>query len=193
MGRFEAAYPEVDIERPDYAHGKPWWHAHLEGRRIASDTELRGLLDQLEGLFSDDGGALEAPPSRRHEQRRAVLHRAATEPEARIWAGACASVLRDLEVADWWHVHVDPGDGGWLITVDYEPDGGYGAPGYRPLPHDERRAAPGATGETTDDTGLRAARPAAGSAARRGAGRPGRPAPQGTRCYLCADRVLGML
>ncbi len=57
LRRFEAAYPEVDIERPDYAHGKTWWHARYEGRRLASDTNLRGLLDALEGLFSDDGGA----------------------------------------------------------------------------------------------------------------------------------------
>jgi hypothetical protein len=57
MRRFEAAaYPEVDIERPDYAHGKPWWHAHLEGRRIASDTELRGLLDQLGRLLGEEAG-----------------------------------------------------------------------------------------------------------------------------------------
>lgn len=67
MRRFQAAYPEVDIERPDYANGKTWWHAHLEGRRIASDTELRGLLDQLGRLLG----------KRPAIDRRAVRDRAA--------------------------------------------------------------------------------------------------------------------
>ena len=53
LRRSEAAHTDVEIERPDYAHGQPWYHARLEGRRIASDTELRGLLDRLEGLLSD--------------------------------------------------------------------------------------------------------------------------------------------
>jgi len=57
----------------------------------------------------------------RHEYRRVVLHRAATEPEAQLWAGACKSVLRDLEVADWWRVGIGQGDGGWLVSVDYTP------------------------------------------------------------------------
>jgi hypothetical protein len=30
-----------------------WWHAVYEGRRVASDTELRGLLDALESLFGE--------------------------------------------------------------------------------------------------------------------------------------------
>ena len=54
MRRVQAAYPEVEIGRPDIAQGKRWWHACIAGRRIASDTELRGLLDQLEQLL--DGG-----------------------------------------------------------------------------------------------------------------------------------------
>jgi hypothetical protein len=57
LRRFEAAYPEVDIERPDYGpRHQLWWHARVEGRRIASDLELRGLLDQLEWLLSDARG-----------------------------------------------------------------------------------------------------------------------------------------
>jgi hypothetical protein len=40
----------------------------------------------------------------RHEARRVVLHRTATEAE--LWAGACKSILRDLEVADWWRVDI---------------------------------------------------------------------------------------
>ena len=55
LRRFEAAYPEVEIARPDYAHGKTWWHASVAGRRVASDTDLRSLLDQLGGLFPEDG------------------------------------------------------------------------------------------------------------------------------------------
>jgi hypothetical protein len=58
----------------------------------------------------------------RHEQRRVVLHRAATEPEARQWAGACRSVLRELEIAEWWRVDAGQGgNGGWLVAVDYDP------------------------------------------------------------------------
>ena len=40
----------------DSAAGLPretWWHAVYEGRRVASDTELRGLLDTLESLFGE--------------------------------------------------------------------------------------------------------------------------------------------
>jgi hypothetical protein len=55
LRRFEAAYPEVEIERPDFPR-EVWWHARLEGRRIASDTELRGLLDRLDRLFSAEDG-----------------------------------------------------------------------------------------------------------------------------------------
>ena len=53
LRRFEAAYPEVEIQRPDFPR-ETWWRAVYEGRRVASDTELRGLLDTLESLF---GGA----------------------------------------------------------------------------------------------------------------------------------------
>lgn len=53
-----------------------------------------------------------------------VLHRAPTEPEAELWAGACRSVLRELEIASWWHVDVSQGGNGtWLIAVDYSPAG----------------------------------------------------------------------
>jgi hypothetical protein len=51
LRRFEAAYPEVEIERPDYTAGQTWYHASYEGRCVASDKELRGLLDQLDRLF----------------------------------------------------------------------------------------------------------------------------------------------
>jgi hypothetical protein len=50
-----------------------------------------------------------------------VLHRAPTEPEAELWAGACRSVLRSLEIADWWRVQVDQGGRDWLVSVDYTP------------------------------------------------------------------------
>lgn len=61
---------------------------------------------------------------RRQECRRVVLYRAATEPEAELWAGACKSVLRDLEVALWWRVGISQvGGDGWLVAVDYTPAG----------------------------------------------------------------------
>jgi hypothetical protein len=55
LRRFQAAYPEVEIERPDFSR-ETRWHASRDGRRIASDTELRGLLDQLGLLFPGEGG-----------------------------------------------------------------------------------------------------------------------------------------
>jgi hypothetical protein len=54
LRRFQAGFPEVEIERPDYSHHRIWWHAHLDGQRIASDIELRGLLDQLGRMFGED-------------------------------------------------------------------------------------------------------------------------------------------
>ena len=57
----------------------------------------------------------------RHKCRRIVLHPAATEPEARQWAIAARSVLRELGIADWWRVDVgEAGGGGWLVAVDYK-------------------------------------------------------------------------
>ncbi len=64
------------------------------------------------------------PPRRRpgrHECRRVVLHHAAAEPEARLWAVACWSVLRELGIADWWRVDVGEAGDGWLVAVDYRP------------------------------------------------------------------------
>lgn len=55
MRRFQAAHPEVEIERPDYTAGQTWYYASYEGRRVASDTALRGLLDQLGRLFGEEG------------------------------------------------------------------------------------------------------------------------------------------
>ena len=55
LRRFEAAYPEVEIQRPDFLR-ETWWHAVYEGRRVASDTELRGLLDALERLLGEEDG-----------------------------------------------------------------------------------------------------------------------------------------
>lgn len=58
----------------------------------------------------------------RHEHRRVVLHHEDAEPEARLWAIAAGSVLRELGIADWWRVDVGPaGGGGWLVAVDYKP------------------------------------------------------------------------
>ena len=62
--------------------------------------------------------------SRRRDPRprRVVLHRCESGPEAVVWADAYRSVLRSLGIAAWWHVHVDPVDGGALmVAVDYEP------------------------------------------------------------------------
>jgi len=50
-----------------------------------------------------------------------VLHHAAAEPEARLWAVACRSVLRELGIADWWRVDVGEAGDGWLVAVDYRP------------------------------------------------------------------------
>ncbi len=55
LRRFEAAYPEVEIQRPDFPR-ETRWHASRDGHRIASDTELRGLLDQLDQLLGGEGG-----------------------------------------------------------------------------------------------------------------------------------------
>lgn len=52
---------------------------------------------------------------------RVVLHREDTEPDATLWAGAARSVLRSLEVADFWKVSVDQAADGWLVSVDYRP------------------------------------------------------------------------
>jgi hypothetical protein len=61
---------------------------------------------------------------RRRDPRhaRVVLHACQDEAEARVWADACRSVLRSLEVADWWRVRIDPADAGTLlVSADYEP------------------------------------------------------------------------
>jgi hypothetical protein len=50
-----------------------------------------------------------------------VLHRAASQPKADLWAGASRSVLRDLEIACWWSVDVGEFPEGWLVAVDYDP------------------------------------------------------------------------
>ncbi|MGH3191458.1 MAG: hypothetical protein ACRDPY_34270 [Streptosporangiaceae bacterium] len=58
------------------------------------------------------------PPS----GRRVVLHRAETEGEAELWAGAFRTVLSALDISPWWTVHVDPADrGALLVSVDYAP------------------------------------------------------------------------
>lgn len=58
----------------------------------------------------------------RHSCRRVVLHHADGEPEARLWAVACRSVLRELGIADWWRQPTlgEAGGGGWLVAVDYK-------------------------------------------------------------------------
>lgn len=53
LRRFQAARPEVDIERPDITKGESW-RASVAGRQIASDVELRGLLDQLDRMYPGD-------------------------------------------------------------------------------------------------------------------------------------------
>ena len=61
---------------------------------------------------------------RRREPRAShvVLHRCESGPEACVWADAYRSMLKSLGIADWWHVSVDPADGGaLLIAVDYAP------------------------------------------------------------------------
>jgi hypothetical protein len=57
----------------------------------------------------------------RHECRRVVLHHADGEPEARLWASACRSVLKELGIASSWRVDVDQARDGFLIAVDYQP------------------------------------------------------------------------
>ncbi len=55
LRRFEGAHPEVIIQRPDCSRGGTWWHARLDGHLVASDTDLGGLLDQLDRLFAGIG------------------------------------------------------------------------------------------------------------------------------------------
>ena len=39
-----------------------------------------------------------------------------------MWAVAYRSVLRQLGIADWWHLSVSPADAdALLISVDYQP------------------------------------------------------------------------
>lgn len=59
----------------------------------------------------------------RHELRRVVLHREDGEPEARLWAMACRSVIRELGIASWWKVDVSQAQDGWLVAIDYTPAG----------------------------------------------------------------------
>jgi len=61
----------------------------------------------------------------RHEHRRVVLHREDDGPQARLWAIAARSVIRELGIAEFWRVDVGPaGDGGWLVSVDWRPSAG---------------------------------------------------------------------
>lgn len=53
LRRFQTAFPEVEVRRPDFPR-ETWWHAEYGGKRVASDTDLRGLLDQLDRLFGDE-------------------------------------------------------------------------------------------------------------------------------------------
>jgi len=51
-----------------------------------------------------------------------VLYRCESGPEACVWAVAYRSVLRQLGIADWWHLSVSPADAdALLISVDYQP------------------------------------------------------------------------
>jgi hypothetical protein len=48
---FEAAHPDITIQRPDYVRGARVWSAHRGRAVLCAYGELRALLDYLDWLL----------------------------------------------------------------------------------------------------------------------------------------------